>query len=869
MALFENLNRKKTGILPYILLLILAIIILFLISYTSFKQNRALRQSTEMVSNTQEIINEINLMYGSYTGSESAGIKYLISKDSSYLSPIIGFRDMADMSFKRLTKLTADNSGQQQLLNRVPGFRNTLFKALRPTHPKTAGSAPESQFLTDRMYAIESQLDSLEVIKTQMIAAEYDLLEQRKAAYRSDMTITPSNILYLSLFTLGILMFTFSKINSDRKKIDAIRAFLQNVLQNTNNIINYLEPIHNKAGRVIDFRVSYTNVQGDGGIGAISKNANGRKLTEVYPVLINKDSISFLTKALIQKKTISRVIDYDIDGKKMWIDTSATPFANGISTTTRNITHEKEAQLQLIDLNTKLESQNIELERTGSFLKNMLGTIHFIVSYFEAVRDRTGSIVDFKIAYTNYKIIDVTGRTAKEITGKLISQEYPAVFENGDFERFLQVVASDKSIETEQEYHLGRGVFYLCNEIQKLGDGVTIVSQDVTLRKEAERKLEAASERLAIQNTVLNDAELVAGVCSYSYNLSTQTVTYSDNCFRLLEIEPKKSADSIDIIATSIHPDDKKRYQSNRVKAQNERKSVRQLYRLKTDSGELKDILLQNHLFEKNGERFMVGIIRDITQEVTNEHTLRRHNRDLERSNAELESFNRVVSHDLQEPLRKIQMFISRFSESDRKHLSESGQNYLGKIDVSANRMQLLIRNLLSYARLINELESPQKIDLDRVFDKVCEDLSEKIEETKAKIDITGLPAIYGTEFQLEQLFNNLLSNSIKYKKTDRTPTIKVTGKILPFHSVDSRLNLSKSKYVLVTISDNGIGFESQQNEKIFGLFQRLHKKHAYEGIGLGLAICKKIVENHDGCIVAHSEPGKGTRMEIYLPFRE
>lgn len=142
---------------------------------------------------------------------------------------------------------------------------------------------------------------------------------------------------------------------------------------------------------------------------------------------------------------------------------------------------------------------------------------------------------------------------------------------------------------------------------------------------------------------------------------------------------------------------------------------------------------MQGHFFEKNEENFMVGVVRDITKEVNNELTLQKRNRELESSNAELESFNRVVSHDLQEPLRKIQMFISRFTDNDTKNLSEKGQNYMAKIDGSANRMQLLIRNLLSYSRIADEIEALQKIDLNYILEKVLEDLCEKFRKPMLK----------------------------------------------------------------------------------------------------------------------------------------
>lgn len=869
MRLFNNLGKKKTGVVPYVLLLVLAIVVLFFISNASFQQNRALRQSTDLVTHTQEIINEINMLFGNYSGSQSAGIKYMIFRDSSYLSSIIGFNDKSKFSFKRLKILTADNPRQQRSLARATDFGDSLFKELKSLDSETADKIAKSAALSNKVRAIETHLDSLEAIQSRMVATERDLLKKRKAIYQYNINFTPINILYLALFALGILMFAFSKINSDRKKMAVTRGFLQNILDNTDNIVNYLVPLRNDQEKITDFKITYVNGRAKKITGRRTAGTLHKKVSEVYPFAISKGLIQLLVGVLQTGKTKTREINYEIDGTEKWFLSTFAPMEDGITVTSIDITANKRAESDLKALNDTLETQNLELERTGLFLQNMLGSLQYVVSYFEGVRNPTGNIVDFKIAYTNDKVVELTGHKADKIEGKLISEEYPHLFENGDFDIYRKVIDTGEFIEYEKEYDLQMGHFYFCNEVLKLGEGVTIVSQDITLRKTAEKKLEEATERLAVQNTILNDAEAVAGLGSYSYNIDTDSITCSDNCYRLLGMVQEVNTFSLALLTSLVYTEDRELFKRNIDLALQDKKNVRNIYRIKTLEGNLKDVVMEGHFFEKNGEGFMVGLLRDITKEVSNELILQKHNRELERTNAELESFNRVVSHDLQEPLRKIQMFISRFSDADKENLSKRGHTYLEKIDGSANRMQLLIRNLLSYARLADDVESLQTIDLNRIFDKVLDDLSEKIEETKAKISISELPSIYGTEFQLEQLFNNLMSNALKYKKHDEAPDVTVTSEILPFDKIEESLNLSPSKYVLLTIADKGVGFEPDQSENIFRLFQRLHKKNAYEGTGLGLAICKKIVESHEGRILAHSEPGKGTQILIYFPFTQ
>lgn len=868
MSIFANISKKKTGVLPYVLLLLVAIIVLFYISYTSFEQNRTLRESTELVSKTQSVITEVNMLFANFSSSEALGVKYLISNDESYLDPVQEFNDQSVISLNKLKLLMTGDRKQLSRLKKIPSFSNKLFAEIQEFDKETAGLILQSKTLRDKVHQIEGYLDSLEIIQNNMIDAEIRLLKERKKVYESNVTLTPTNILYSALFALGILMFAFTKINSDRKKMTVTRGFLQNILENTDNSVNYYEPVRNDAGVISDFKIAYTNVKDEVDIGLISQKDIDENLSKAHPVMVEKGIIPFLTTAVQDKKTIERELAYDINGKTMWFTTIAAPLGQGVSTTTRNITAEKEAEQKLLNLNEQLAIQNRELAQTSGFLQNILASFQYVISYFEAVRNEEKAIINFRIGYTNDNIQEFIGTSAENIAGKLISEVYPHMFENGDFESFVEVVNSGEPKELEKLYDLKNGRFVFCNEVVKLDDGVTIVSQDITLRKQAESELELSTEALEVQNTILNDAEKVAGIGSYNWNIDTGKMEYSDNAFRLFGYEPGEFEPSYEKFLSFVDPSDARRLESDADVVLKQKKRTKNAYRIKTKEGKTKYMSSMRHLLEKDGETYVVGVIRDITAKTKNEQKLKLKNRALKRSNAELESFNRVASHDLQEPLRKIQMFISRLSEFDRESLSDKGRRYLDKIDDSANRMQLLIRNLLSYSRITDEVEKHSKIDLNLVFDKVIDDLAEKIKETKAKITVPELPAINGTEFQLEQLFNNLLSNSLKYKKHDQSPEIIVSGEVLSSELIDPDLNLAGPHYLHIIISDNGIGFEQEQSDKIFELFERLHEKHAYTGTGLGLAICKKIVENHNGHISARSEPGAGTKIILYLPYR-
>ena len=270
-----------------------------------------------------------------------------------------------------------------------------------------------------------------------------------------------------------------------------------------------------------------------------------------------------------------------------------------------------------------------------------------------------------------------------------------------------------------------------------------------------------------------------------------------------------------------------------------------------------------------------VGIIvTDQTQKKLDEKTILRYQQELEhinselaQNNAELTSFTYIASHDLQEPLRKIQTFCDLIMNNPDEQLSDKNQDYLHRVLKASKRMKNLISSLLNYSRMNARGMEFELADLNSILDDACNNIHEQIEESRTVIEREPLPVILCIPLQINQLFTNLIINSIKYKKPGIAPVIKVSSRwIQPGEINTSDILLNETGYWNISITDNGIGFDQKDADKIFELFQRLHSRAEYEGTGIGLSICKKVVQNHKGFILATGKPGMGARFEIYLP---
>ncbi|HTM65001.1 MAG TPA: PAS domain-containing protein [Flavipsychrobacter sp.] len=397
--------------------------------------------------------------------------------------------------------------------------------------------------------------------------------------------------------------------------------------------------------------------------------------------------------------------------------------------------------------------------------------------------------------------------------------------------------------------------------------------QDVTRQQLTERELRSSQE--FIQKIADTTPSLIS-----SYNVNTGAYTFINKAIEsILGYEPGEVlAKGLEFFTEIIHPDDVASAMEKNARAVEEanakddkndnEKTVEFKYRLRHKNGDYHWFHTFETVFDRNSEgkvEHLLNVSIDITEQELAEQSLQQKNIELQQSNASLEEYAYVASHDLKEPLRKIATFSDRLITTQGDELNENARLYLDKIIDSSRRMQSMISDLLSVS-VISGNKSFEVKSLEDLLIDAKQTLEYKIEEKNARIISDGLPAMMVVPSQFRQLFLNLLTNSLKFAREGITPEIKITHQYLRPSQV-ARYDLTKApRYLKIDFADNGIGFDNQFANKIFTIFQRLHGKMEYEGTGIGLAICRKVTENHGGTIIAQGTVNGGSTFTIIIP---
>jgi PAS domain S-box-containing protein len=463
----------------------------------------------------------------------------------------------------------------------------------------------------------------------------------------------------------------------------------------------------------------------------------------------------------------------------------------------------------------------------------------------EVIVDETGKPVDARFLEVNPAFEKFVNLRAEEIASRRMRDIFPDL-EPRQFARYGQVALSGEPAHFEcysrsYERHLEIAVF------SPERGRFAVVFNDISKRKRAEKTLIESRRRM---ETLLSNLPGMAYRCKNDPNWTMEFV--SKGCEALTEFKPAELKETP--FAELIDAEDRAAVWDQVQQAIQERRPFQMQYRIRTAGGGSKWVWEQGTaICSESGEvEALEGFITDISERRRAEEELQHKAKELAASNAELEQFAYAASHDLQEPLRMIAGYTQLLARRYGGKLDSNADEFMGFTIEATQRMQALIRDLLSYSRVGRASLSRERVDLEQCAQASLANLRAALDENAAEVEMTPLPVVQGQRTQLTQLFQNLIGNAVKYHG-DEPPRVRVTAE-------------RRGDHWLFAVQDNGIGIDRQYHDQVFDLLRRLHSRREYSGTGIGLAICKKIVENHGGRIWVESESGRGATFQFTLP---
>lgn len=486
---------------------------------------------------------------------------------------------------------------------------------------------------------------------------------------------------------------------------------------------------------------------------------------------------------------------------------------------------------------------------------------------------------DGSLIYVNQSWINSLGYSTEEIVGKSIY----SFIDTPDKERFIQYrnkvineTTPDDKIVFTLKTKTGKLIkiegFILVEYTNNTPEYTTGIFRDVTIKLENETKLNESNEKLRQSEFDLQQL----------LNYAPDAIIVIDQFGNIQFWNPKAEIlfgwNAAEVVGQSLtytiippqhreaHDNGMKRYLTTGVvSVLNKTIEITALNK----SGKEFYVSLTISTTRQKGNIAFIAFIRDITQQKNNELELERNRKELEISNRELEQFAHVVSHDMKEPIRKIKMFIERTVFEFENLLPEKAKMYFEKIQSGASRLTNMVDGVLTYSTVTSSDEPFEEIDLTKILKSIEEDLEILITQKNAVLNFNSFPFFEGAPFLIYQLFYNLVNNSLKFSKKDIPPIINISAALLSQNDMAGLDKTSHDHFVQIMIRDNGIGFNPEYSEKIFGTFTRLNSKDKYEGTGLGLALCKNIVTRHNGFISAESTKDAGAVFKVILPQKQ
>ena len=524
--------------------------------------------------------------------------------------------------------------------------------------------------------------------------------------------------------------------------------------------------------------------------------------------------------------------------------------------------HDSQGRMKYMVLETehisaRREAQE-ELVLSKSLVSSVLNSVADGIVALDAIRDDDGNVIDFEFTLGNAQIETITGTRPDVLIGKRLRRDLPESKSSKEFfDYYVDVVENGTPFDSEMSTEIEGETRWIRFTIVKMRDGIVASFRDVTDERSATQLLKQSERRFRLLAENMTDL-----VCLHEPDGSYRYVSPSSR--RILGYGPEGLRRKVHY--DLVHPEDREHVQNVFHDVLTTERQQRIAYRMRTSSGEYRwlEVVVRPLEATVAGGRILSSA-RDISDRKEAEEELERANKVLKMRNQELQEFAHVASHDLQEPLRKIRSFAELLTSECGEAIDDDGTFYLDRIEDAAERMSGLISDLLTFSRIRTRKQAFESIDLNSVVQDVMSDLALRIAELDSQITCEMLPVIEADRTQMRQLFQNIISNALKFHRDGEPPSISIDC-----YMFECALSgESMEPCCEISIRDQGIGFQEKYLDRIFTPFQRLHGRSAFEGTGMGLAICRRIVERHNGHLTAESEPGRGSTFVVTLPLHQ
>jgi len=624
---------------------------------------------------------------------------------------------------------------------------------------------------------------------------------------------------------------------------------LERVMETSLDAIVLCQAIRNQAGLITDFQVIRCNDRASAmtGIPRVT-------MLSVSMVTLDPDCFRsgiFDTYRQVVDTGLPACVIHHFAGPDIWMAQSLARFDDGVLGSWSDITALKEAE-QARQQETELLQAILDHTQTG-------------IAVMQSVRNECGQVIDFRFTHLNPDAERITQRRRGDLIGQQYSVAWPEARTNGVLGWHIRVAQTGEPAKINGvPITVGPYTGWYNIRIRPFNDGVIATFVDVTALKKAElatqqqtdllRSVLDSSSNAIIAFSTVRDV-MSGAVIDFRYVAHNEANRRNMN---------RSDEDILGHTMLEFFPDMRQMGLFDRfveVVMSGEGVQFEQEFRAGGWQG----------WYELSARKWGDGIVLtlvDITGSKGNLQKMEQTNRDLRHANDNLRQFAHVASHDLQEPLRKILAFSDMLQLKFGEALSEEGHELIGRMQSAARRMSVLIKDVLAYSRISTHREVFQPVSLTEVMADLGQELQQQLVQHNARLQVDSLPTVWGDRSQLRQLFDNLLTNALKFRSADRQLVVHMNHQTVSGPQLPEGLD-PEVTYYEISFSDNGIGFEERYADRIFQVFQRLHARHTYDGTGVGLAICKRVVENHRGAITALGKPDEGATFRIYLPQQQ